>query len=227
MSSSVRCLMVWGAATTAAALLVAWLLPGPVGGGTTGPGGEISWLADSAALAATGCVGWLWVLVTLVVLDGLQGRPARDGIPAAVRRVVLAACGLSLAGALAAPAQADRSAPPPESPTDMQSLVVGLPLPDRTTTTTEWIGAVSSPDAPTEPSTSAPREEAVPDRVRVQPGDTLWSIARGSLPAGASASEVSRRWRAIYETNRSTVGADPDLIHPGQLLHLPTTGSLS
>ncbi|MEU6879250.1 transglycosylase family protein [Streptomyces sp. NPDC046712] len=46
----------------------------------------------------------------------------------------------------------------------------------------------------------------------VQPGDNLTEIAReNELPGG---------WGALYDANRSTVGADPDLILPGQSLDL-------
>ncbi|MFD9033687.1 transglycosylase family protein [Streptomyces sp. NPDC059567] len=46
----------------------------------------------------------------------------------------------------------------------------------------------------------------------VQPGDNLTDIAReNELPGG---------WGALYDANRSTVGADPDLIMPGQSLDL-------
>lgn len=224
MGSSGRCLAVWGAATGAAALLVAWLLPGPVGGVTAGPGGFIDWLVTGCSWAAAGSVAWLWVLVTLVVVDALRGRPARAGVPTVVRRVVLAACGLSLAGGLGVPAHADRPGEhPPRAAGTTQSLLVGLPLPDRTTTTTEWIGALSAPPAPTHAS---PAAEAAPakDAVRVQPGDTLWGIARDSLPPHASAAEIDRRWREIYRANRTAVGADPDLIRPGLRLQLPPSG---
>lgn len=213
MNSTVRCLVVWGATTAAAVLLVTWLLPEPVGGQAAGSGSFEPWLVSGCALAATGCLAWLWLLVTLVVVDGLRGRPTRAGVPAVVRRVVLAACGLSLTSGLVIPAHADRPAPPPESGTT-QAILVGLPLPDRTTTTTEWVGGLATGPGPAAESTA-------PDAVQVEPGDTLWSIAGDSLPPGADAEEIDRRWRAIYRANLDAVGADPDLIRPGQRLQLP------
>ncbi|MET9619814.1 transglycosylase family protein [Streptomyces sp. NPDC006464] len=46
----------------------------------------------------------------------------------------------------------------------------------------------------------------------VQPGDSLSEIAReNELPGG---------WTALYDANRQTVGADPNLILPGQSLDL-------
>ena len=55
-------------------------------------------------------------------------------------------------------------------------------------------------------------------------GDTLWGIARsilsqsGTRPDGG---EVSVAWKAIYESNTDVVGADPNLILPGQVLTIP------
>ncbi|MEV8597653.1 transglycosylase family protein [Streptomyces sp. NPDC052012] len=46
----------------------------------------------------------------------------------------------------------------------------------------------------------------------VRPGDSLWSIA-DSL-------EVDGGWRALYTGNEQTVGADPNLILPGQTLEV-------
>ncbi|TDC76757.1 LysM peptidoglycan-binding domain-containing protein [Micromonospora sp. KC606] len=46
----------------------------------------------------------------------------------------------------------------------------------------------------------------------VRPGDTLSEIAE--------ARKVSGGWKALYERNRSVVGADPGLIFPGQKLSI-------
>jgi len=225
MSGGVRCLVVWGAATTAAALLVAWLLPEPAGSAAAGSGGFGPWLVTGCALTAAGCVAWLWVLVTLVVGEALRGRPGRTaGVPAGVRRVVLAACGLSLAGGLLVPAHADRPGTPPESPGTTQALLVGLPLPDRTTTTTEWIAALRTPPATRPAAPAEPAEPAEPEMVRVAPGDTLWDIARATLDPGAGSDLIDQRWREIYRANLAAIGADPDLIRPGQRLLLPPRG---
>lgn len=59
----------------------------------------------------------------------------------------------------------------------------------------------------------------------VVPGDTLWDIAAAVLGQRLGAKPTSREidgyWRRIYEANRETVGSDPNLIHPGQVLRLP------
>ncbi|MFG3225818.1 transglycosylase family protein [Kitasatospora sp. NPDC048194] len=58
---------------------------------------------------------------------------------------------------------------------------------------------------------SAPTAPAGHDYT-VRSGDTLSTIA--------AAQGVTGGWQALYDGNRSTVGGDPDLIMPGQVLHL-------
>jgi len=48
----------------------------------------------------------------------------------------------------------------------------------------------------------------------VKPGDSLSVIAQRELGAG-------RRWPEIYELNKEVIGANPNLIRPGQKLVLP------
>ncbi|HMP53352.1 MAG TPA: LysM peptidoglycan-binding domain-containing protein, partial [Candidatus Melainabacteria bacterium] len=43
----------------------------------------------------------------------------------------------------------------------------------------------------------------------VRSGDNLWNIARDHTGAGAN-------WPSIYAENSNVIGANPDLIHPGQ-----------
>lgn len=64
------------------------------------------------------------------------------------------------------------------------------------------------------------RQEACGRDHVVTKGETLWQIADRQTTGGpaAVASEVKR----IHRVNRATVGPDPDLILPGQLLSLPT-----
>jgi nucleoid-associated protein YgaU len=59
------------------------------------------------------------------------------------------------------------------------------------------------------------------DVVLVAPGDTLWSIAAAHLPPDASDADVAAAVQQWYSANREVVGADPDLIRPGQHLEAP------
>src|SRR6476469_5807730 len=109
-----RCGAVWAAATVAAVATVAWLLPGLQGAVRAAGTGRLAshpfedllvWLCSAAALVAT-C--WLWAVTTLVTLAAARGRAGAGllGVPDAVRRGVLAACGVALVGGIGAPALA-------------------------------------------------------------------------------------------------------------------------
>jgi nucleoid-associated protein YgaU len=56
----------------------------------------------------------------------------------------------------------------------------------------------------------------------VRPGDSLWRIAAEHLPAGATAQQIATAWPHWYAANRAVIGADPNHITPGQILHPPT-----
>ncbi|MGW7192676.1 M23 family metallopeptidase, partial [Streptomyces sp. NPDC054838] len=55
----------------------------------------------------------------------------------------------------------------------------------------------------------------LPNPYVVAPGDSLSAIATGQHVEGG--------WQALYETNRATIGGNPDLIFPGQRLTLRVT----
>jgi hypothetical protein len=184
-----RCLAVWLVATAAAAALVGALLPVALAPATRFD----DVLVRACAAVGTVVAGWLWAVVTVVAVEARRGRSAVP-VPASVRRLLLAACGVALVTGLAAPAGAT---PRGDAPVTAVAVVTdaldGLPLPDR-------------PHG---------RPAAEPDRVTVRPGDTLWEIAAEHLGHG-------ERWPEIYALNRAVVGADPDLIQPAQRLRLPS-----
>jgi hypothetical protein len=74
-----------------------------------------------------------------------------------------------------------------------------------------WLGGGSSK--------AAPRHRAGSGAHTVEAGDTLWDIAAAHLePAERTAATIDRYWQQVYRANRSVVGPDPDLIHPGMRL---------
>lgn len=216
-----RCLAVWTVTTVAAGTLLGWVLPHLAASAPWAPGGARAPRFDTLlvlgceAVAAVG-TAWLWVLVTRVVLDLLTGRARRrrGRLPAAVRRMVLAACGLSLAAGLASPGHARSGDPHPAD------LLVGLSLPDRVTAA-EPRGSTASFDRSSPARRPSTGPAPTTHEVTVRPGDTLWAIASRTLPPAAGPGEVERRWQAIYEANVGLIGADPHLIRPGQRLVLP------
>ena len=57
--------------------------------------------------------------------------------------------------------------------------------------------------------------------VTVRRGDTLWDLAARRLGSTASDAEIAAEWPRWYAANRDVVGADPDLLVPGQQLVPP------
>ncbi|MGV9267810.1 M23 family metallopeptidase [Kitasatospora sp. NPDC003701] len=83
--------------------------------------------------------------------------------------------------------------------------------------TSTWTGATSvdaTPAAAAQPAAEAAKPAAAPaeESYKVVGGDTLSKIA--------DAKQVEGGWQALYDHNRSVVGANPNLIFPGQQLAL-------
>ena len=221
-ASPLRCGLVWLGTTAALVALGAWLLPDPAEVRTLltahGLAGQpfdqvLVRVCEAALLVAS---GWLWVVATVVVLDAARGRSRRRrGVPAPLRRLVLGACGVAVAGGLLTPAYAVGAVAGDGRGTEA-SVVSGLPLPDRATAAMHVSRLVSRRAR----SAPAPQPNGAAGVV-VRPGDTLWALAEDTLPPGATDASVAGRWRLIYRLNRATVGPDPDLIRPAQHLRLP------
>lgn len=168
---------------------------------TFGPGHSPSFESTLiAGCAATLVVGCLWLTLTttwyaVAVLDARRRHAAvvgRCGCPRPIRLAVVALMGLG-PSVLALPAYAD-----PGATTPVSAGLTGLPLPDRV------IGGSRPPAG---------------DRIVVRTGDTLWDLTRVRLPAAASDAAIDAAWRRLYHANRRTIGADPDLLVPGTVLH--------
>lgn len=270
--------------------LISWCLCGLLFGGLVrvlapeltllrhpaGAPGSVDLFVSACAAALLACTGWLWIVVSAVVISDRRGTAARWlGAPGWLRRVVVVLCGISVvglptvAGAEPTPVVEPVAGQPPGAP-DTPSLE-GMTLPElpetpqqpRTPPRAESEptpapapapqpdapnAGAPSPDAqphrravpsgprahrdPTPPATAGPEaRDAARDhrdsgsrvadarsgaRVVVAPGDSLWSIARSRAAADATAAEIDRSWRRIWRANRDVIGADPDLIRPGQ-----------
>ncbi|MGR6899727.1 LysM peptidoglycan-binding domain-containing protein [Glutamicibacter sp. BSL13] len=68
----------------------------------------------------------------------------------------------------------------------------------------------------------AAQSRPVVQEVIIRHGDTLWDIARTRLGESASIGDVAAYWPRIHQRNRDVIGADPDLLQVGMVLHLPT-----
>ena len=152
--------------------------------------------------------------------DSSWPRRCRDGPRSGPRRSYGGWCSpraaSSLAGGLVVPAQADRDRPhrrPAARPSPWWSgcrFRTGRPPPRSGS-------ALAAPD----PAGTLARRGAG-RRCGSSPATPSGRSRRClSLPARPTA-EVDRRWRAIYRANRDAIGADPDLIRPGQRLRAAT-----
>lgn len=65
----------------------------------------------------------------------------------------------------------------------------------------------------------APPDTGGGEQYTVVRGDSLWKIAARHYTRGAL-------WRGIYDANRAVIGSNSALIHPGQILTLPTLDTL-
>ena len=188
---------------------------------------------DALVIAAAGLLAWLawgWGAVGLALtaasaLPGLLGTVARIALrvvlPAGARRsaAVILGLGLGVAGPLlagtlpSAPSAAASVSDRPASPSPAEDQRPG-PVPDWPTPAVRTVHAV--PDWP------AAASGAVHVVVR---GDCLWSIAADRLlhrlGRAPTAAEVARDVHAWWVANEAVIGADPDLVVPGQVLRPP------
>ncbi len=168
--------------------------------------------------------------------------------PAVVRRCAAVVVGAGLAGALApGTATADgRTADTPAAVALNPSFAPTVPYaaavpvahgpspafapttgaeqgPDRTAPPAPgW--TPSRPPVRSQPSTALLSTAPAPDEQAgtvVRRGDTLWGIVRAHLGPDATDAEVAAEWPRWHEANRAVIGADPDRLLPGQVLHAP------
>jgi hypothetical protein len=149
-------------------------------------------MASQPASAATGLEGHVGTVSTVP----LNSNPA-------LSRDVLPAPGISAASTFSDPGI--DPAWTPQAPTvDPGPLARPATRP----------AAESGPGANPEPS-------GMGGEVVVHTGDSLWSIVADSLGSQATDMEVAEAWPQWYRTNRGVIGADPNFIVPGQVLHQP------
>jgi hypothetical protein len=154
--------------------------------------------------------GTLLVQVALAAPGAATGdRPSGTYEAVTASLTVSRSDGPAATGDLALPS---REAAPFRRPVDKKEPVEARPTLRRSTAPLPpWLGGG--------PSTAAPGHRAEAGGYTVGSGDTLWDIAAAHLePESRSAATINRYWQRIYRANRSVVGADPDVIHPGTRL---------
>lgn len=134
-----------------------------------------------------------------------------------------------------APSAAAATPPPSATPSATPSVA---PAPSALASVGTPTSTLAPAPAPTDASgPEPPTAPAVPDRpspatstsatsVRVEAGDSLWSISRAHLESGgasATPADIAGAWPQWWEANRQLVGDDPDLLLPGTQLTPPTS----
>ncbi len=87
----------------------------------------------------------------------------------------------------------------------------------------EQANPIETATAVVDNSTLAPAP--TPATWTVAPGDHLWHIAERVVQSSGtptSVGAITTYWRRLIAENLTTIGPDPDLIFPGQILQLPT-----
>ncbi len=169
-------------------------------------------LEAGASWLLIGCGVWAVVIGAAAVVEATTGGRVRAtawvGCPPLLRRTLLAGLGVALAGVptVAGPSSAVTRA------SDGGSEGAGA---SRAT------GEQSLPTPARPPGRASGRASTGAARLVVRPGDTLWHLAEVRLPSSAPATRVAALVTLVHHRNRAVIGADPDLIRPGQPLVLP------
>lgn len=183
-------------------------LPVPGSGAPDGPGTPLSRRVAAALLAVSS-----WSVAPAV---GAAAEP-----PLVSAAAQSPTCGAAAAD-VAAPGPAD-AVPDGTAPAGPPSGASG----DQSPPAPGWTPTVVPPALPAAgevalvTTTGSEHRDSV---VVVRRGDTLWDITARHLGDGATDQDVAEQWPLWYAANRDVIGADPDLIHPGQRL-VPPSGA--
>ena len=218
--------------------------------GSANPTAEsiVAGAAVSLGACAAGVLAVGSTLLLVATATGALGRTSRALeatatrlTPALLRRAlaVTVGSGLGLVGATGAQAFEPDPTVTTESDANQGEAVPADPAPGvgrlgDPAAVLDW-AVTTYPDVPAQPGpvAEAPPAEAPPavapaapalpatSTVTVAPGDCLWFIAASHLRPGATDAEIAAAWPRWYTVNRSIIGPDPGLIHPGQVLLVP------
>jgi hypothetical protein len=238
VTSAARRAFAWFATVLGAALLLRFSGTGALSAPPLTSLAELTaWVDDRGPAAAAVSVARLlaevtaWYVLGVSAVHGVAGTVrspaasrAADALTLpAIRRLVHAGLGVGL---VAATTVAPAGAGTPERGTARMVPVLApagaAPAGDGTATMRPAPAPVRPVVAPAPSPAPAP-----PATWRVEPGDSLWSVAAEVLADAwgrpPSDREIDPYWRAVVERNRPRLvdPADPDLLHPGQVLELP------
>ncbi len=126
----------------------------------------------------------------------------------------------SRAATVVRPAETPRTGHQEPSPRAAKPIPEFVPTEPRVPAPAPTRGPAPPPAAPTVGLPVGAPAPAAP--YFVEAGDCLWSIAQRALGSSATNADIDRGWRTVYDANRAAIGDDPNLIHPGLMLNLPS-----
>lgn len=204
------------------------------------------WLRTTAAqdavaallrLAATGVAWWL-LATTLLYLAARAGRvrhlaaAVEWGTPAPVRRLVDRALALSMVVTLSGGGAAVAATGGPPVPAPLVAVVGGRPgvllppgalpaaTPQPPPPAVPAVGGAPAAPPPTDRQPPPAPPAGAPGSHRVEPGDSLWTIAVATVGRG----DVGPYWREVVRRNLPALrSGNPNLIFPGETVRLPPT----
>lgn len=192
--------------------------------GTSGGGAK-----PGGGSATTSAAAWPQHAVVQETVPGTP--PPRATSADAVRRATAAAVP-SMSAPLPAPGwPQDTELPAPSWPTADPASPVPVSLSTPPAAAPPVTGPpsaappVARPPAAAQPVAGPPPAARPGDAVVVVPGDSLWLLAATRLGPAAPAAAVAESWPQWYRANRAVIGADPDLLRPGQVLRVPADPS--
>lgn len=191
-------------------------------------------LAARLVLCSAACV----VAVLVLGSGGAAGRATRVAVstsPRVLRPGLSALLAGSIVIGVAGPALA--VAPPPAAAADGFGRRSVAPAADQGLPSPGWSALPAPGWRPTAPRRSPAIVQAAPavhlvtgtgarsaapdDEVVVRRGDSLWHLAARSLGPSATVAEIAAEWPRWWRANRDVIGADPDLLVPGDRLRAP------
>lgn len=174
--------------------------------------------APPAPAVVTVDLGWTPTTTTTSVADPATTTPPTTGSPTALPtesadpptgRVDLALPVGTTVPPVAAPPAADADATVSGGPADAAEPIPVVPV----------AAPLPAPDD-TAPHAVPP---APAGTIEVRAGDTLWGLAARTLGPDATDAAIAAEWPRWYAANAATIGPDPDILTPGQVLVVPTS----
>lgn len=231
-----------GTVGTAAAMLALWLGRSIEVPAAVVPAEVFLIQSIHAALFTFGAIIATWYFLTAVALLAGEVLICLGAAPTAMLRLlrrfgapflrhvtaVAAISAVAASPAWAAPVEepapeSQVSSSQPSSASRNTSFLVDLGWPTEPSTPPipQPVATAEAPSSPDPGEAPAPQESAT---VTVKEGDTLWGIAQTHLAAVDPAhtlGDVAQEWPRWHSHNATTIGSNPNLLHPGMTLQAP------